>query len=252
MLKKRFGQHLLISSGILQKLVELAEIKPEETVVEIGPGTGNLTRKLLNTPLKKLYLIEIDPEMIEHLKKTIKDERVFFINDDATNFDFTSLGEKELKLIGNLPYNVASLIIENTIMHKNIIPCAFYMVQKEVAERLISEKSWLSVFVNTFYEVEYLMSIPPRFFIPPPKVVSAFIRLKRKEFKDINISDLKDYKNFLIKLFSHKRKMIKHKMDRELLTKAGILEEKRVEELELRDFLSLYSVFSEITSESKV
>ncbi|MCD6489842.1 MAG: ribosomal RNA small subunit methyltransferase A, partial [Thermodesulfobacterium sp.] len=183
MLKKRFAQHLLIGSGILQKLVDLAEIKPEETVVEIGPGTGNLTKKLLNTPLKKLFLIEIDPEMIEHLKNTIKDEKMVFINADATNFDFSSLGERNLKVIGNLPYNVASLIIENTVKYKEYISYGFYMVQKEVAERIINGKSWLSIFVKTFYKVKYLMSIPARFFVPPPKVVSAFIRLERKDIK---------------------------------------------------------------------
>jgi len=241
MLKKRFAQHLLIGSGILQKLVDLAEIKPKETVVEIGPGTGNLTKKLLNTPLKKLFLIEIDPEMIKHLKNIIKDKRVIFINADATKFDFSSLKERNLKLIGNLPYNVASLIIENTIMHKNYIPCAFYMVQKEVAERLIDEKSWLSIFVKTFYEIKYLMSVPAKFFIPPPKVISAFIKLERKDFKES--FNLKEYKNFLTKLFSQKRKMIKHKIDETYLKKSGISGEKRVEELELKDFLSLYSAF---------
>lgn len=247
MLKKKFGQHLLVGSGILEKLVELAEIKPEEIVVEIGPGTGNLTRKLLNTPLKKLYLIEIDPEMIEYLKQHIKDERVIFINADATKFDFTSLKEKELKLIGNLPYNVASLIIENTIMHKDIIPYAFYMVQKEVAERLINEKSWLSIFVKTFYEVEYLMSIPPRFFIPPPKVVSAFVKqLRRKDYKAIDISDLKDYKNFLTKIFSHKRKILKHKINKIYLETAGISENMRVEQLKLEDFISIYLSFQKL------
>jgi len=243
-LKKRFAQHLLIGARILQKLVDFTEIKPEEVVVEIGPGTGNLTKYLLKTNLKKLYLIEIDPEMIEHLKKIIRDERVVFINADATKFDFSSLKESNLKLIGNLPYNVASLIIENTVMHKDLIPYAFYMVQKEVAERLINEKSWLSIFVKTFYEVEYLMSIPARFFIPPPKVVSAFIRLKRKDFKDLYT--LKEYKNFLTKIFAQKRKMLKHKINEIYLKEVGISGERRVEELELKDFLSLYLSFQKL------
>ena len=244
MLKKRFAQHLLIGARILQKLVDFTEIKPEEVVVEIGPGTGNLTKYLLKTNLKKLYLIEIDPEMIEYLKKIIRDERVVFINADATKFDFFSLKENNLKLIGNLPYNVASLIIENTVIHKDLIPYAFYMVQKEVAERLINEKSWLSIFVKTFYEVEYLMSIPARFFIPPPKVVSAFIKLTRKNL--IDVYDLKEYKNFLTKIFAQKRKMLKHKINEIYLKDVGISGEKRVEELELKDFLSLYLSFQKL------
>jgi 16S rRNA (adenine1518-N6/adenine1519-N6)-dimethyltransferase len=240
MLKKKWGQHLLVSSGVLDRLVELAEIK-EEVVVEIGPGTGNLTKRLLNTPLKRLYLLEIDPEMVEKLKVSLNDPRVVIFQTDATTFDFNTLNEKELKLIGNLPYNVASLIIENTIYHKHLIYQAFYMVQKEVAERLIQQKSWLSVFVNTFYQLEYLMSIPPRFFVPPPKVNSAYLKFTRKNFDEIK--DLKRYKSFLVQIFSQKRKMLKHKVPSEILEKASILPQKRVEELNLLDFITLYQIW---------
>jgi len=230
----------LVSSGVLDRLVELAEIK-EEVVVEIGPGTGNLTKRLLNTPLKRLYLLEIDPEMVEKLKVSLNDPRVVIFQTDATTFDFNTLNEKELKLIGNLPYNVASLIIENTIYHKHLIYQAFYMVQKEVAERLIQQKSWLSVFVNTFYQLEYLMSIPPRFFVPPPKVNSAYLKFTRKNFDEIK--DLKRYKSFLVQIFSQKRKMLKHKVPPEILEKASILPQKRVEELNLLDFITLYQIW---------
>lgn len=240
MLKKKWGQHLLVSSGVLDRLVELAEIK-EEVVVEIGPGTGNLTKRLLNTPLKRLYLLEIDPKMVEKLKVSLNDPRVVIFQTDATTFDFNTLNEKELKLIGNLPYNVASLIIENTIYHKHLIYQAFYMVQKEVAERLIQQKSWLSVFVNTFYQLEYLMSIPPRFFVPPPKVNSAYLKFTRKNFDEIK--DLKRYKSFLVQIFSQKRKMLKHKVPPEILEKASILPQKRVEELNLLDFITLYQIW---------
>lgn len=240
-LKKRWGQHLLIASGIIKKLTEFIKINPGEIVVEIGPGTGNLTKELLKTDLGKLYLIEIDPEMIEILKRKIKDERVIIIHADATKFDFSSLEEKNLKLVGNLPYNFASLIIENTVFYKDYISFAFYMIQKEVAERLIDGKSWLSIFVQTFYELEYLMSIPPKYFIPQPKVVSAFIRFKRKDYYEI--TNLKEYKQFLIRLFSQKRKMLKHKIDKIYLENLNISEKKRVEELKLKDFLSLYLSF---------
>lgn len=237
-LKKKWGQHLLVSSGILRKLVEFAKIVSGQTVVEIGPGTGNLTKELLKTPLKKLYLIEIDPEMIKILEETIRDERVRIILGDATEFDFSKIGELELKVIGNLPYNVASLIIERTVRYKDFIPYAYYMVQKEVAERLLQKESWLSVFLNTFYEISYLMTIPPKFFLPPPKVESAFIKLERKDFSEI--SDLDYYKRFLIKIFSKKRKKIKHKVNEEILKKAGVSPDKRVEELSLEEFISLY------------
>ncbi len=240
-LKKKWGQHLLIASGIIKKMTEFIQINSGETIVEIGPGTGNLTKELLKTNLGKLYLIEIDPEMIEILEREIKDERVIILYADATNFDFSSLKEKSLKLVGNLPYNFASLIIENTVFNKDYIPFAFYMIQKEVAERLINGKSWLSIFVQTFYELKYLMSIPSKYFIPQPKVVSAFVKFKRRNYSEV--TDLKTYKEFLIRLFSQKRKMLKHKINKTYLQRLNISEKKRVEELELKDFLSLYLSF---------
>lgn len=241
MLKKKWGQHLLISKGIIKKLVEFMEIKEGEVVVEIGPGTGNLTEELLKTPLKKLYLLEIDLDMIKILEEKFKNQKVFILHTDATEFDFSSLKEETLKVVGNLPYNVASLIIENTLYYKDFIPYAFYMIQKEVAERLQSSLSWLAIFVQTFYEISYLMSVPAKFFIPPPKVQSAFIKLKRKE--NPPFEDLKNYKTFLLKIFQHKRKMLKHKISEELLIKAQVLPSKRVEELLLLEFLKLYEVF---------
>ncbi len=238
-LKKSYGQHLLVSSGVIEALVKHAEIKPDNVVVEIGPGTGNLTRELLKTPLKKLYLLEIDPQMIEELKK-IKDSRVVILQEDATKFDFCSLGG-ELKLVGNLPYNVGSLIVENTVFHKDCVPFALYMLQKEVAEKLLKGPSWLSTFLRTFYHVEYIMSVPARFFIPPPKVQSGVIKLIRKEDAPA-IEDLKDYKSFLVKLYSMRRKALKKKLREELLKTAGIDPLARIEQLSISQILLLYKM----------
>ncbi|SNZ11295.1 16S rRNA (adenine(1518)-N(6)/adenine(1519)-N(6))-dimethyltransferase RsmA [Hydrogenobacter hydrogenophilus] len=238
-LKKSYGQHLLVSSGVIEALVKQAEIKPDNVVVEIGPGTGNLTRELLKTHLKKLYLLEIDPQMIEELKK-IKDSRVVILQEDATKFDFCSLGE-ELKLVGNLPYNVGSLIVENTVFHKECVPFALYMLQKEVAEKLLKGPSWLSTFLRTFYHVEYVMSVPARFFIPPPKVQSGVIKLIRKEDAPA-IEDLKDYKSFLVKLYSMRRKALKKKLREELLKTAGIDPLTRIEQLSISQILLLYNL----------
>jgi len=240
-LKKRWGQHLLIASGIIKKLTEFIKINPGETIVEIGPGTGNLTKELLKTDLGKLYLIEIDPEMIEILKRKIKDERVIIIYADATKFDFSSLEESRRRHTRCADVTGVQTCALPILFYKDYISFAFYMIQKEVAERLIDGKSWLSIFVQTFYELEYLMSIPPKYFIPQPKVVSAFIRFKRKDYYEI--TNLKEYKQFLIRLFSQKRKMLKHKIDKIYLENLNISEKKRVEELKLKDFLSLYLSF---------
>ncbi|MFN3814397.1 MAG: 16S rRNA (adenine(1518)-N(6)/adenine(1519)-N(6))-dimethyltransferase RsmA [Aquificaceae bacterium] len=236
-LKKRYGQHVIVSPGIIKTIVKHADVREGETFVEIGPGTGNLTVELLNTSLKKLHLIELDQEMIQVLKKKIVDERVEFHHADATSFDFCKLGDN-VKLVGNLPYNVASLIIENTVFHKECIPFALYMVQKEVAEKLIKGMSWLSIFLRTFYSIEYIMSVPARFFKPPPRVQSSLIKLTKDE--KANIESLGGYKAFLVKLYSMKRKAIKSKISQDVLKRAGINPMVRVEELSLDKVLFLY------------
>ncbi len=236
-LKKFYGQHLLVAPGILKRIVEFAQLEVGDTVMEIGPGTGNLTREILSKPIKELHCLEIDKEMIEELKK-IQDERLRLHHTDASHFDYCTLGDS-LKLLGNLPYNSASLILERTVLSHRCVATAVFMVQKEVAQKVIKGQSWLGVFVNTFFETEYLMTVPPRFFLPPPKVQSAVIRLKSKE-PEPKIEP-EDYKTFLTSLFSFRRKVLKNKIPEELLQKAQIDPKRRVEELSLEEVQRLYS-----------
>ncbi|NPA41015.1 MAG: ribosomal RNA small subunit methyltransferase A [Aquificae bacterium] len=240
-LKKSYGQHLLVSEGVLKNIAQSLSIEEGDRVVEIGGGTGNLTKVLLKYPLKELFVVELDPEMVEKLSQ-IEDERVRIIRGDASKLDFCSLGG-ELKAVGNLPYNVGSLIVENVIFHKDCIPVGVFMLQKEVALKLTGkgEPSWLGVFLQTFYESEYLFSVPPRFFVPPPKVDSGVIRIIRRENQPS--LELKGYKAFLTKLFSMRRKMLKKKFPQELLEEAGIDPHLRVEQLSMEDILRLYNVY---------
>ena len=240
-LKKSYGQHLLKSSGVLKKIAQALEIEGGDTVIEIGGGTGNLTRVLLEEPIGKLYVLELDEDMVTELKK-IEDPRLEVINADASEFDFCTLGEN-LRLVGNLPYNVGSLIIENVVFHHGCVPAGVFMLQKEVALKLAGKGdiSWLSVFLNTFYEVEYIMSVPPRFFVPTPKVDSGVIRIRRKE--ELPQIDLERFKSFLTSLFSMRRKKLRKKLSEEILLKAGIDPNLRVEQLSLGDFLKLYNVY---------
>lgn len=238
-LKKHLGQHLLISEGALERIVEFLQLKEDDVVVEIGPGTGNLTEKILKKPFRELHLIEIDPQMVEVLQKKFTQTKVFIHRADATRFDLCSLGEN-LKVVGNLPYNVASLILENTVFHHRCVPYALYMLQKEVAEKLQKEPYWLSTFVRTFYHVEYLMSLPARFFYPPPRVQSGLVRLMRKD-PPIEL-DLRNYKEFLIKVYSMKRKALKSKLPQEVLLQAGIDPMRRIDSLQTHEVLLLYNI----------
>jgi 16S rRNA (adenine1518-N6/adenine1519-N6)-dimethyltransferase len=241
-LKKRFGQHLLVSSGVLSKIAEFAEISSADPIVEIGPGTGNLTEEVLKRNPRKLYLLEIDDEMFAYLEERFKDEiqeeKVILFKADAGKFDYSLILEAEFKVLGNLPYNRASLIVERMVYYFQKVPLAVFMVQKEVAERWMEIESWLSVFIQTFYDIEYMMTVPPRFFVPQPKVDSAVIRLKRKP--KVEGFDLKDYKGFLVKLFANRRKALRSKLPSDLLARANIPPLARAEELTVEDFIRLY------------
>ena len=243
-LKKRFGQHLLVSSGVLSKIAEFAEISSADPIVEIGPGTGNLTEEILKRNPKRVYLLEIDDEMIAYLKERFKDEileeKVILLKVDAGKFDYSLILEAEFKVLGNLPYNRASLIVERVVYYFQKIPLAVFMVQKEVAERWMEIESWLSVFIQTFYDIEYMMTVPPRFFVPQPKVDSAVIRLKRKP--KVETFDLKGYKGFLVKLFANRRKALRTKLPSDLLEQANISPLARADELIVEDFMRLYKL----------
>ncbi len=235
-LKKHYGQHLLLSTGVVKKILEVAELEDGDIVVEIGPGTGSLTKEILKTSIKELHCIEIDPEMINELRK-LEDERLIIHHADASEFDYCQLGE-QIKLLGNLPYNVTSLIIERTVFCHHCIKLAVFMVQKEVAEKLIKGSSWLGCFLKTFFQIHYVMTVPPRFFLPPPKVQSAVIKLiKNQEKAQI---DLKKYKTFLTTLFSFKRKILRNKFPEDMLKKASIDPSKRAEELSLEEIQRLF------------
>ncbi len=237
MLKKSFGQHLLVSEGVLKEIARLLKIDSQDVLLEIGGGTGNLTKVLLRHNPAKLIVVELDRDMVRRLKE-IEDERLEVIQDDAKSLQICRLAD-ELKVVGNLPYNAASLILENIILHRRCIPFGVFMFQKEVALRLCGkgDLSWLSVFLRTFYEVRYEMSVPARFFKPPPRVQSGVISISRK---DAPFEETEDYKRFLTGVFAHRRKKLGKKLPQEVLRRAGIETDRRVDGLELEEFITLY------------
>ncbi len=239
-LKKDLGQHLLLSRGVLEKIADFLEVSEKDTLVEIGGGTGNLTRVLLGRNPKKIYVLEIDPAMVKKLKE-IDDPKLEVLREDATTFDLCSFG-CEVKVTGNLPYNIASLVIERVVLFRSCVPLAVFTVQKEVGLKLAgkSEMGWLTVFLNTFYETEYLMSIPPRFFFPRPKVVSGVVRLRRRG-KLPEIDTLR-FKGFLTRLFSSKKRKLKNIFPEESLKSAGIEPSTRPHKLTQEEILRLYNV----------
>lgn len=243
--KKKFGQHLLIASGVIQKIVDEIDVQIEDIIVEIGVGTGQLTEEILKRNPKKLYGIEIDPEAYPIIEEKFSEYKNFqLIKKDFFDVNLFELSEgQKIKVVGNLPYNVASLILVNMPFYLDIIQLCVFMLQKEVAEKLIAKPktkqyTFLSVFIQTFFVVEYVMSVPARFFKPPPKVTSAVVKLIPKEKPPID--KLKEYKNFVSHLFSARRKMLRTKLPVEVLKRADIPETARAEELTVEDFIDLF------------
>jgi 16S rRNA (adenine1518-N6/adenine1519-N6)-dimethyltransferase len=255
-MKKSLGQNFLKDEFYISKIIESFELKPDDTVLEIGPGGGALTSRL-SGKVKKLYAVEIDQRLIEGLSENIKDEEFELFNEDFLKFDFkTNIAEDNVKIVGNLPYHVTSPIIFKVMqlaseLNKTTkkIRSLTIMIQKEVAERIVartSTKSYgvLSVFTRFFCEPEILFDIPPEAFFPKPKIVSSMIRLNFNIGNE-NLSKVSDYELFrsIVKTtFLNRRKMLRNTLKpfvADISSIRSVEVTKRPENLSVADFIEL-------------
>jgi 16S rRNA (adenine1518-N6/adenine1519-N6)-dimethyltransferase len=213
--KKSLGQNFLTDKKIIELIVNLVEIK-NRSILEIGPGTGNLTKIILEKKPKKLIVIEKDNDLAKLLKKNLTNN-VKIINDDVLKIDETTLDSDILTVFGNLPYNISTEILCNWILNirnKNFwFDNLVLMFQKEVADRIIAKfntKNYgrLSILSNWKLEIKKICDVQPSSFFPKPKIDSSVLLLKPK----LNFFPLTNPKN-LEKLtrifFMHRRKMLK-------------------------------------------
>ena len=193
--KKKFGQNFLKNNNVINKICDC--FNKHDDFYEIGPGAGSLTKEFLKRN-KKINAIELDQECIE-LLKNLKNENLNIIHQDVLNYEF----KENCVVVGNLPYNIGTKIIENLIFAN--FSYGVFMLQKEVAQRILfPNSSKLGIFVNACYDVKKIIEVAPNSFIPAPKVDSMVIELKRNERK----IDLKKIK-YISKLFYlHKKKKI--------------------------------------------
>lgn len=259
--KKQFGQNFLVSDHVLETIVKTADIQPTDTIVEIGPGLGVLTRELcLNA--KQVIAIEKDRMMLEVLKETIIEktaeakEKITFVEQDALYFDPSKI-TTPYKLVANLPYNVATPILENFLIktaYAHHQPTKIVvLVQKEVAEKACAKTgdlSVLSLMFQPFGELKMIATVPPGSFFPPPKVTSAILQIIPRTTPLLPQELEKTYSKILHAAFSQKRKML-HKslqqiMPKEevasLLAKAEISPDIRPQNLPLEKWLTLASL----------
>ena len=213
--KKSLGQNFLIDQNIIDKIINTVEIK-DKSVLEIGPGTGNLTKNILIKKPKKLIVIEKDNDLAESLKKNLEDN-IKIINDDVLKVDENELDVDVLTVFGNLPYNISTEILCNWIVNiknKNFwFDNLVLMFQKEVADRIIAKfntKNYgrLSILSNWKLEIEKICDVQPSSFFPKPKVDSSVLLLKpRLDF--FPLSNPKNLEKLTRTFFMHRRKMLK-------------------------------------------
>ncbi|OGI71059.1 ribosomal RNA small subunit methyltransferase A [Candidatus Nomurabacteria bacterium RIFCSPHIGHO2_02_FULL_35_13] len=251
--KKSLGQNFLKSIPALNKIVEAGEVSKEDIILEIGPGKGALTEKLLEKA-KQVIAVETDQNLSEFLKikfkKEINEKNLILVKDDILNFNTNaySLKPKAYKLIANIPYNITGAILKKFLTEENQPERMVLMVQNEVAKRITAsdgKESILSVSVKAYGGPKIVMKVPARYFSPSPNVDSAVIAIKnisRKIFIENKINEEKFWE--IVRAgFAHKRKKLSSNL-KTFLKYGGIasvewLGNKRAEELTLFDWIKL-------------
>ena len=212
--KKSLGQNFLIDKNILEKIVNIIDVK-DKNILEIGPGTGNLTSYILNRNPKNFFVIEKDDELAINLKNKF-DNKLIIINDDVLNVDETNLFEDKLIVFGNLPYNISTEVISKWIINLGNhfwFESLVLMFQKEVANRIIakfntSNYGRLSIICNWKLNIKKICDIKPESFSPKPKIDSSLLFFyPKKDF--IKIEDPNNLEKITRIFFNQRRKMIK-------------------------------------------
>ena len=213
--KKSLGQNFLVDENILNLIVNLGDISSNDTVLEVGPGTGNLTEKILKKTPKKIIVVEKDKNLSIKLKKKFNND-IEVINDDILNYDQSFLYKKKIIIFGNLPYNISTQILTSWIKINNLNNfCKRFilMFQKEVADRILANynsKSYgrLSIISSWKMDIEKIIDINPASFFPSPKIKSSLLvfKPKNKYYKLNNPKNLEHVTNIF---FNQRRKMIK-------------------------------------------
>ena len=212
--KKFLGQHFLTDLSIASRIADTVDACPDLPVLEVGPGMGVMTQFLVRKP-RQVKVVEIDFESVAYLRRTYPELEDSIIEDDFLKMHLDrTFGGQPFVLTGNYPYNISSQIFFKMLDNKELIPCCTGMIQKEVAERMAAgpgSKTYgiLSVLVQAWYDVEYLFTVEPGVFNPPPKVRSAVIRLTRNATTDLGC-DEKLFRRLVKTTFNQRRKTLRN------------------------------------------
>ena len=244
--KKHLGQHFLTDESVAENIANTLTLEGYDHVLEIGPGMGVLTKYLLQKDVKT-HVIEIDSESVDYLKAHYLNLANRVYEEDFLKYDLTEIFKDEpFAIIGNFPYNISTQIVFKTLEMREQIPEFSGMFQKEVAARICSKEGSkvygiLSVLTQAFYDAEYLFTVPPSVFNPPPKVDSGVLRLKRKETYTLPC-DEKLFFRVVKTAFQQRRKTLRNSLKTFNLSdnlKANVIFGKRPEQLSVDSFLEL-------------
>jgi 16S rRNA (adenine1518-N6/adenine1519-N6)-dimethyltransferase len=243
--RKRFGQHFLTDSAIIDGIVDAIHPKAGDPMVEIGPGLAALTQPLVER-LGRLHVIELDRDLALRLREH---PQLHVIESDVLRVDFTqlaaSLGVAKLRVVGNLPYNISSPILFHLLDHVDAVQDQHFMLQKEVIDRMVASPSSgdygrLSVMLQWRYDMANVLFVPPESFDPPPRVDSAVVRMV--PWDEPPIIDVSLMEEMVKVAFSQRRKLLRHTLGRWLETRqfSGHFDvQRRAEEVPVAEYVAL-------------
>ena len=238
--RKRFGQNFLIDRQVIERIVSTISPKKDDDIVEIGPGKGAITFPLLEQ-LNKLNVIEIDRDLTALLQSS-QNTKLIIHEANALSFDFSQISNN-LRVVGNLPYNISSPLLFNLLSQKDNIIDMTFMLQKEVVDRIVAKNNCkdfgrLSVMMQSFFDVELIFTVPKESFNPQPKIESAVVYLKTKQ-KPL-IDDIKLLEKVVKICFSQRRKTLKNCLKSYLDQKQTEIDlSQRAEMLSVENFITL-------------
>ena len=246
--KKSLGQNFLIDKTVAQLMVKALDVQKEDAVIEIGSGTGVVTKPLAETCQQqkaRLTAVEFDVDLMPILKSNIpENEYVKIVNANILNFldDFKVAQNTNLKLVGSLPYNITSPLLHRLIKLEPMPETCVFLIQKEVGQKIFAtapDSNYLSVFVQTFYEPKILRIVDKSLFDPIPQVEGAVIKLEKKPAV-MATSEISRYDKFLHHTFSHPRKMLNKIFSKEELEKYKLDGTNRAQNYGWQEYLSTF------------
>lgn len=261
--KKSLGQHFLTDLSIARAIADTVDACPDVPILEVGPGMGVLTQFLIRKE-RELKVVEIDDESVHYLLHTYPAFEAGIVEDDFLKMHLErTFGGRPFVVTGNYPYNISSQIFFKVLENRDLVPCCTGMVQKEVAQRMAAKpgsKAFgiLSVLLQAYYHVEYLFTVPPQVFSPPPKVHSAVVRMVRNDVQHLACDEAL-FRRVVKGTFNQRRKMLRVslkpvladlKMQRSLPAGpvslgAEALLTRRPEQLSVDDFVALTNLIDQ-------